>query len=401
MPNFTYKAANAAGKVVEVAIEAENQQESLGRLRQRGYTPIKLIGDKSGIEAGGSNRNFWERKELDPCDFTNRLVPLLDAQIPLERALGIVEEGMEREGGKAVVASMRRGLHEGKKFSQLIRDKGNMFPGMYANMVEAGEESGSLPGVLVELQKFLNESRAMREFLITSSIYPAIILSVTLVVIVLLFTVFIPKFAEIFQKMGKELPLPTLIMLRISQIATNFWWLWLFLIAACAAAVRQIRRSDGALSKWHEMVLKFPVIGNLLLTIEMTRFVRTLSVLIQNHVHLLDTVRISEKVIQNRSIVGTLQGVSTELKGGARLSGALAKSGYVPHTVLRMLSIGEETGRMGEMLDKVADQYEESVKTQIKRLLALFEPAVILLLAVVVLMVVLSLFLAIAKMNEI
>jgi general secretion pathway protein F len=251
-----------------------------------------------------------------------------------------------------------------------------------------------------ELQRFLNEGREMREFLITSSIYPCIILVVTIIVSLLLFTVFIPKFAKIFVDLGKEMPLPTRIIMGISTGITDFWWLWLALFAGLVFLGLKIRKGGRCKEVWDEHILKVPVFGRLVQTIELTRFVRTLAVLIENHVHLLETIRIADRIIQNTHMQKSLTGIATELKGGTRLSKALAKSPYIPNTIVRMLGIGEETGNMGEMLENVARQYEEMVRQQVKRLLALFEPAVILILAVVVMAVVLSMFLAILEMNQ-
>lgn len=401
MPQYKYKAVDRAGKVTDnLVIEADSREESVSRIRQKGFTPIKFIGEVGGAdEAQGGF--LLTRKSLDPCEFTNRLVPLLNAQIPIERALSIIEEGMEDDRGKSMVNEIRRGLHEGKKFSSLIRARGAVFPGIYANMVEAGEESGALVGVMQELQRFLNDRKELREFLITSSIYPSIIMTVTMVVIILLFTLFVPRFSKIFLDMGKTLPLPTQIMLGISNLLTGYWWLWIILIILGAATIRQIQRGGKFKAYWDEYILKVPVFGKLIHLIEISRFVRTLAVLIRNHVHLLETVRIAERVIQNSQILATLAGTAGELKGGARLSKALSKSDYIPQPVVRMLSIGEETGNMGEMLEKVAEQYEENVRNQIKRMLSMFEPVVILFLAFVVLGVVLAMFLAILEMNQI
>lgn len=403
MPQFKYKAVDRNGKVNDsFVVEAPTQADSVARLRQKGYTPIKFIGQVGGEGAeNGGGGSLFQRKALDAWDFTNRLVPLLNAHVPIERALGIIEEGMENERSRSTVAEIRRGLHEGKRFSALIRERGNSFPGMYANMVEAGEESGALNNVMKELQKFLNEARDMKEFLITSSIYPCIILSVTSIVIILLFTFFIPKFAKIFADIGRRMPLPTQIMMDISYLLTHYWWAWLMLVAGMVILIAQIRRGGKLKEIYDQYVLKMPILGNLILYIEITRFVRTLAVLIQNHVHLLDTLRIAVKVIQNTEINRSLEGISGELRGGKKLSDALAKSGFIPKTVLRMLSIGEETGNMGDMLDKVAEQYEEQVRQQIKRLLAMFEPAIILVLAFVVMGVVLSVFMAILEMNKV
>lgn len=401
MANFKYKAADSSGKTTEIVIDADSKQESLNKLRVKGFVPIKFIGADEIIESGSSGNEFWRRKELDPVDFTNRLVPLLRAHIPLERSLAIIADGIDDPKGKNVVTEIRRGLHEGKKFSALLRNRPNIFPTMYSNMVEAGEETGSLTQVMQELQGFLNSSKELKEYLITSSIYPLFVLSVTGGVIVLLFTVLIPRFSKIFADSGKTLPLLTQIMLTIGNTVTNFWWLWIILIGVFFYLIYCITKGGRAKEWWDEFKLKIPVLGSLFHLIEMSRFIRTLAVLIQHHVHLLDTVRISEKVITNTFIVKTLSGVAAELRGGAKLSTALGKSPFFPKTAARMLSIGEETGNMGEMLEQVADTYEENIKNRIKKILALFEPAVILILAFIVLSVVLSIFLALMKMNDI
>ncbi len=398
MPLFKYKVADTSGKITELLIEGDTQADSLTRLRQRGFTPIANLGEVDSLARAAGP--LWQKHKFDAYDFTTRLVPLLKAQIPIERALGIVAEGMDDGPGKHIVVEIRRGLHEGKRLSALIRNHGNRFPNMYANMVEAGEESGSLPAVMEELLHFMANTREMKEFLITSSIYPMIVLLVTCGVVVMIFSFFIPKFSKIFLDMGRTPPLPMQVMMGISNIVINFWWLWLLLIIAAALLVKSIAKGGKARPWWDEFSLKIPLIGSLMHMIEITRFLRTLAVLIQNHVHLLDTVNIASRVIQNSHIFKSLTGVASELRGGARLSAALAKSEFVPKTAVRMLGIGEETGNMGEMLDQVASQYETNLKNQVKRVLALFEPAVILILAVVVLSVVLSMFFSIMGLNN-
>jgi len=397
MPLFKYKAAEKNGKTMEVLIEGDSRADSLTRLRQRGFTPIQFIGQMDGDQ--GTTRAFWQRG-FDPLEFTNRLVPLLKSHIPLERALGIIADTTDNAHAKTIINDLRRGLHEGKKFSTLIRDRGNYFPPIFANMVEAGEESGSLPEVIIELRRFLSERKELRDFLITSSIYPLIVLMVTSGVIILLFAVFIPQFSKIFIDMGKKPPLPTEIMIGISYLVTEFWWLWLLLFAGGCLFLHQVRRGGKARGWWDENVLKLPLLGKLIQLIEVTRFIRTLAVLIQNYVHLLDTVKIAGRVFQNSVIRQSIAGVATELRGGSRLSVALSKSPYIPKTVIQMLNIGEETGNVGGMLQDVADSYEETVRKQIRRVLALFEPVVIMFLAIIVFFVVSSIFLAILEIQK-
>ena len=172
------------------------------------------------------------------------MVPLLKAHIQLERALGIMSDGTEDKSQKEIIQSLRRGLHEGKKLSELVRAKPEYFPSICANLIEAGEESGALIEVMIELKHFLDYKKETTEFMVTSSIYPAIIIFVTFIVIVLLFTVFVPRFTKIFFDMGKALPLPTQIMVWISNIMTGLWWLWLIIIAGISFAVVKIRRDE-------------------------------------------------------------------------------------------------------------------------------------------------------------
>jgi len=401
MPLFKYKVANKIGKTFDFLIEGENQQDSLRRLRARGFAPLETYGQMEDHINNNKELKFWKRKAFNAIEFTDYLVPLLVAHIQLERALGIIADGMTDKKQKEIVNNIRRGLHEGKKFSSLLRAHGNYFPPIYANLVEAGEESGALVDVMMELQSFLNYKKELKGFLITSSIYPAIILFVTFGVIILLFTVFIPRFAKIFSDMGKELPLLTAILLWISEFVTGLWWLWLICIGGISFSISRIRKGGKTKIWWDKKILKIPLLGQLIQTLEISRFIKTLAVLLKNTVHLMDSVKVASKVIQNSQIAKSFSNINSELKGGTKLSQALSKSEYMPKTVVQMLEIGEESGNMGNMLNQIADQEEKKMKLKIKRLLSLFEPVVILSLAAVVLTVVISIFLAILKMNEI
>jgi len=365
-------------------------------------TPIRCLGEVDRGDSVQSPRLLGGKAKFDPAEFTSQLLPLLKANIQLERALGIIVETSENPAERELVSDLRKGLHEGEKFSTLIRGAGNKFPPLYANMVEAGEESGALNTVVEELSKFLEERKKLRDFLITSLIYPAIILSVTFGVVILLFTVFIPRFSKIFIDMGRELPLPTKIMMGISSFVTHPVMLLVWVAAAISLffLVSKIQAGGRAREWWDGFALDVPVLGGLVRTIEISRFIRTMAVLLQSYVPLLNAVTIANKVIQNSKIRETLAGVPGELRSGEKLSTALARSPYISKTVVRMLSIGEETGNMGGMLAETASYYESLLQNRVKRLLAIFEPAVILMLAAVVASVVLSIFMAMLELND-
>ena len=201
---YKYLASSGRDKPTEVLIEADNQNEALSKLRSRRLIPVQYLGEAS-MNAGGKLKVFG-KGGIDTFAFTRQLSPLLSSYIPLERALAIIAEGSEDPRQKSFVNNMRQGLHEGKKFSELIRSQGSLFPDYYANLIESGEESGCLPEVLVQLYKFMGETRDLKGFIISNSIYPSVILGIVLIVVILLFTIFVPKFANIFADMGRETP---------------------------------------------------------------------------------------------------------------------------------------------------------------------------------------------------
>ena len=266
-------------------------------------------------------------------------------------------------------------------------------------MIETGEESGCLPEVTRELRRFLKESKEFREFVLTSSIYPAIVISVTFLVVVLLFTVFIPRFAKIFEELGREMPFLTRSMLGVGNLMQSVWWLWPLLIAGGIILYRRSRRAGRLKAAKDRFLLRLPLLGGIIVAVQTGRFLRTLSIMVKNHVQLLPAVRISRKVIENDVIRESFASVEERLRGGSRLSVILSASPYMPPGSIAMLKIAEESGEIGEMLERIAEESEEDIRVRVKRLLAFLEPGIILVLAGVVLLVVLSIFLAIMDMN--
>ena len=380
----------------ETLVEADTRADSLNRLRGRGLVPVRYLGEAQR-ENGGS---FLKRSKIDVFLFTRQLSPLLSAYVPLERALAIIAEGSAQEEQKNFVNSLRQGLHEGKKFSELVRSHGSLFPGYYANLIESGEETGCLPESVKHLYQFMTESRDLKNFIVSSSIYPCAILCVTLLVITLMFTVFVPKFAKIFEDMGRAMPPSMDFLLTASDV-------FFFLPFAAAglillhAVLKRMIGPDEYRFKVSQFLLNLPVFGRILSDLEMCRYIRTLSIMIANHVEIIRTVRIAERILHNPVIAKTFLGLADKLRGGAKLSAALKDNPYVPKEMVPMLRVGEESGSVGEMLANIADNMEADTRLKIKRLLSLFEPAVIVFLAAMVLIVVASIFIAMMDLNAI
>ncbi len=399
MAVFKYLAAAPGRRSSEVEVEAENPAEALRKLRARGDTVIRFLGE---ADAGSDNAIFLRRKKkIDVLLFTSELSPLLAAGIPIERALAIIAEGCENEDQRAFVVSLRQGLHEGKKLSAVIRSYGRAFPGFYANLIESGEESGSLAVVTAELERFLKESRETRDFIISGAIYPAVVLAVTVAVSLLMFLVFIPRFARLFEDMGRAMPESMNFLLAVSAF---FKWTWWSVPCALFIGWRAARSFFGGntIERWRSRaVLGIPIVGKLLVRMEVGRFCRTLAILLGNQVEIIHSLRIAVRVIQNQHIRESFDRVEGMLRGGRRLSDALHGNPYLPPGFISKLRVGEETGETGPMLSGIAAQTEADARQRIRRLLNAFEPLIIVVLALVVVVVVISIFMAIMDINSI
>ena len=396
MAKFCYLAADRTGKQKEVEIEAQDAASSLRILRKMGCFLIKEVELK---ENASVLARFLPKHKFDVKNFADRLNPLLEANIPLEQSLGIIEEGYKNPDDIEVVRHLRKGLHEGKRFSALLREMDDVFPPLFSSLIEVGEESGCLPEVTKELRRFLKESKDFRNFVLTSSIYPAIVISVTLGVLVLLFTVFIPRFAKIFDELGREMPFLTRTMLNIGNVFQSVWWLWFILIIGIIWGIGKHRNRHWFRLWKSKMALKLPIVNGIVVSIEVSRFIRTLSIMLKNHVKLLIAVTVSKKIFNNLIIAKDFEPIESELYKGDKLSHILKNNQYMPQGSVAMLRIAEESGDLGEMLERIAEESEEETRLKVKRLLAFLEPVIIMVLALIVLLVVLSIFMAIMEMN--
>ena len=398
MALYLYKAIAPGESTREVTIEAENQREAEQKLRRQNLIPVKFIREVDPAQQEGK---LFRRSKIDVLDITEQLSALLNSAIPLERALAIIAEGSASPEQKEFVQSLRQGLHEGRKFSELIRSYGSLFPGYYANLIETGEETGRLPEVLSELRKFMSESRELRDFIVTSSIYPIVVLAVAIVVTILMFVVFVPRFVEQFENMGRELPGSMIFLMNMSDVVVYGSIGLAVLLLLGGPVLRQLVGRERMAEIKSTILLKMPLLGKLHVSVEMGKFVRTLAILISNHVDIIKTVRIATRVIQDPTIRDSFSDLEKQLKSGKKLSAALEGNEYLPKGLASRLRVGEESGTSGDMLMKAANHVEEDTRRHIKRLLSMFEPLVIVVLALVVMTVVLAIFMAIMELNTI
>ena len=222
MPLYRFKISDASGKVSETIVEAENQKDAVKRLRARRAVVLSFLGDANDL--GERNKHVFKRHRFDPVDFTDRLVPLLEAGITLEKSFQILGDATDNPDEKQLIHDLRRGLHEGRPLSKLISDRGKLFPRIYGSIVEAGEESGALAEVMAELRRFMMSSQEMKSFLISSSIYPAVVLVVSIGVVLVMMGVIVPEFSKVFTSSGKAVPPATQFLMDCSGVVTSYWW---------------------------------------------------------------------------------------------------------------------------------------------------------------------------------
>ena len=393
MPLFKFKVSDADGKISELLIEGDNQTDAARRIQRRGLMPLDFLGQ-------GATASSEKAAKFSVVEFTDRLVPLLEANISLDRALGILGDDRENAAIGGLATELRRGLHEGRKLSDLIKERGRMFPPLYSGIVEAGEEAGALAQVMAQLRTFLMEADELRSFLISASIYPAFIATAGVLMLAFILGVIIPKFARSMAGAGIQ-STATTILLGLSGALQSYWWVILVVIALLVFLILQLRNPGSPIrTTYDNWILKTPLAGRLVMYSNISRLARTMAILMRSGVHLLDTVSIASRVVQNSTIRESIAGLSGDLRQGQKLSAALAQSKYIPPLMLKMIAVGEETGSVDTMLDRVADRYESDMRKSVKRLLSFFEPAVIVVLGLCVGFIVVLMFLAIMDMQS-
>ena len=400
MPVFTYKAADRGGKTVDGVMEAPDVRVVVERLHRDAYFPIRV--------APQTERTSWFRRsggrlrQHDLVAFTQQLATLFEAGLPLDRALSILEELAHNARMKSVVADLLRGVRGGSSFSDaLARHHPRPFSRLYINMVRAGEKGGVLEITLRRLAEFLEARAAFTEAVVSAMIYPVIITATSAAAIVFLLTFVVPRFAVIFNDLGQAVPLPTQILLTVSGGLRAYWWLGALVAIAAAIGWRAwTGTSEGRLA-WDRTLLRLPLVGTISLKLEVSRFSRTLGTLLKSGVPVLGALAVVGEMMGNRVAARAVERLAESVKRGTGLAAPMGESPVFPALTVHMVRVGEETGRLEEMLLKVGDMLEAEVRTDLRRIVGLLEPVVILGMGLVVAFIVVAMLLAIFSINDV
>lgn len=406
MSLFSYKAADYTGKVVKGTLNADDEKGVVGKIKQMGYVPIQVTpaGKKRKVlEADVSKSlgvlvNRFTTKDV--MLFTQDLSALLAAGLPVDRALATLIQVTEKERFRDVLKDVLRSVQSGSYLSDAIAKHPDAFSNFYVSMVRAGEAGGVLESVLDRLGIFLETSQELKDYIKSALVYPIFLVFVGGISIIILMTFVIPRFSVIFADLGQAIPLSTRILIGTSQVLQTWWWLILLVIGAGIYGVLRYVQTPAGRRQLDDWKLRLPMVGDLVRKIEAARFARTLGTLSRSGVSMLLALNLVKDVIGNSLMVDALKRVYERVKEGDRLSKSLADSHIFPSLAVQMITVGEESGRLDEMLLRVAENYEKNIRNTVKRFISFLEPAMILGMGLVVGFIVISMLMAIFSMND-
>ena len=402
MEAYTYEATTKDGDTVTGTIEAANEHLAVDRLHNMGYFPLKVYKTEERKAFILSLLSYLQGrvKEKDIMTFTYQLGVLLDAGFPLDKSLSILSDLTDKKPLGDLVKEIRSHVRSGKSFSEALSKFPSTFPIFYVNMIKAGEAGGFLEDTISRMAVYLENSQALKEEVRSALIYPIILSFVGGGAVIFLLTFVVPKFSGIFSDMGEALPLPTIILLTISRGLINYWWAILLLLIGGSFAVQYYLRSDSGRRLWDKLKFRLPLFGKLYREASVSRFARTLGTLLASGVPILNALQIVKGTLGSKRMAEIISSVREGVRKGRGISEGLKKSNIFPSIAVHMITVGEETGRLDEMLLKIAERFDSEVRTTVKRMLSLLEPVLILFMGIIVGFIVISMLLAIFSINE-
>ncbi len=403
MATFAYKALDKAGTEVAGTLDADNERLALGRLKDMGYLPLEIRAEK--VAKGGILDTFlgiFTRKRVkgkDIVTFTRQLSTLIDAGLPLLRSLNVLGEQTESPNLNVQIKDIASSVQGGSTFSDALAKHPRTFSKLYINMIKAGEAGGVLEVVLARLAEFSEKEQALKSKVKGAMVYPALVVMVGVGVVLFLTIAIIPTFVGMFVEIGATLPLPTMIMMKLSDFLRGFWWVNLLVVLALITSYKMWVKKEQGRYQTDKIKLKLPILGDLAKKGAISRFTRTLGTLITSGVPILQALLIVKDTAGNEVIARAMVSVHNSIREGESIAAPLGKSSVFPPMVVHMIAVGEETGALDTMLIKVSDIYDREVDTAVNALTSVLEPVLILGMGLVVGFIVIAMYLPIFQMS--
>lgn len=393
MAQFSYKAKNAEGRVLEGTLEAESEDQARVVLRGRRFTVLEIAKSK------GAGKGI-KVKDSDVVIFSRQLATMQAAGLPLVQAIGIIAEQATSKNLQSVLRTVREDVSSGGNFSEALAKHPRAFSGLYVNMVKAGEQGGNLDVILERLSSYMEKAQALKSKIIGAMTYPVVIIGVMLGILVFLMVGVVPTFKEVFKSFNAKLPAPTRFLLFISDTLINNWIFGVVGIPVLIFGYKAFSKTPYGEKTIDSLMLKLPLMGDMLRKVATARFARTLGTLQKSGVPILDGMDIVAKTAGNKIIESAIFKARASIREGEGISGPLRAVGVFPPMVIQMVSAGEETGKLDEMLVRIADFYDTEVDQTVETLMKLIEPLTMVVLGSVVGLIVLAMYLPMFQMGQ-
>ena len=403
MPSFQYTARDKSGKSMSGVIDADSRQDMLQKLRDKGLIPTSVNdagaarGAGKAVVAGQVKAKKVKGEEM--VLFTRSLATMVNSGLPLLQGIDIMVEQTENVNFKRVLTQIGQDIEGGLTFSDALKKHPKAFPELYSSMVRAGEASGNLDGILLQLAEYLEATEKLKREVKSAMTYPVIAFVIVVAIATGLLVFIVPKFQDIFDSLGGTLPAPTLLLLTVSNVLRKYFLIVVGCLIAGVFVGRYYISTPLGRLQFDTLKLKLPVFGSLFRKVAVSRFARTLSTLTRSGVPVLAALEIVERTIGNEVLARAIKSSQTNIKAGATIAEPLGQSGVFPLMVTRMIDVGEKTGSLDELLHKVSEFYDQQVESTVASLTSLIEPILILFLGIVVGGMVLALFMPIFQLS--
>ena len=381
---FNYRARDNTGKLVRGVIDALSQEEVAEKLRRMGYVPITITRIFAGLKLEQLEWNFRRIKTEDIVMFNVQLANMLSSGLSIMSSLDTLQKQCENKKLNEIIGRVSRSVEAGDNFSQALAKHPRVFSNLLVSMVKAAEAGGDLGGVLTRYAEYAETQADLQRKIREALYYPIILIAAATGVIVFLATVLIPKFVEIFNRAGISLPLPTIILYGIGTAIRQFWYVIILSGVLIVLGLRKYVRTKTGKFKFDKVSLKLPILGPIVHKTCISRFARTLSTLLGSGVPILESLDIVSEVVNNQVLGRVIKQMSQSVEKGERLAESLKVSEEFPPDTVQMISVGEESGNLGKMLNKISDFYDRATGYSIKKLVASLEPILLVVMGAVV-----------------
>ncbi len=398
MPEYIYKARDTDGKVVTGKMEAENEQQVKTRLREKNIIPTSVVEKQQGFDFKEFVSKFQKVKTKDVSIFSRQFATMVSAGLSLVRALDILEKQSTDKKLKEIIHDVRLKVESGSALAEAFANHPTTFSELYINLTHAGEVGGVLDETLKRVAEFLEKDQELKSKVKSAMTYPTVVLFIAVVICIFLLVSVLPAFADIFNSLGSELPVPTKILLALSAGLRKAWWLFIIGFIGIVAFFKYYTSTPRGQYNWHSLMLKVPVFGMLNRKVTISRFSRTLGTLLSSGVPVMQALEVTGRASGNKVVEKAIDSVRVSIREGETISKPMEATGIFPPMVTQMVEVGEETGNLDAMLDKISDFYDMEVETTLESLTSLLEPIMMVFMGGMVGFIVMAMFMPMFQM---